>query len=83
MRRGGARSKPVAAADPAATIVPAAPAPGKIDLHGVPRGVTMVTTEEIEAMALLLAALGLHALRPEAQAPADARALLNPLQGAL
>ncbi len=30
---------------------------GKIDLYG-PRGLTMVTFDEIEAMALLLAALG-------------------------
>lgn len=36
---------------------------GKIDLWGR-RGVTMVSADEIEAMALLLAALGLVATQP-------------------
>lgn len=59
-------------------IVDAARALGKVDLYGSPRGVTMVTTEEIEAMALLLACLGLRALPPGADVPDDARTLLNP-----
>ena len=41
---------------------------GKVDLHGH-RGVTMVSTAEIEAMALLLAALGLVPTRPGEPAP--------------
>lgn len=64
--------------EPAAMIVASARALGKIDLHGSPRGVTMVTTTEIEAMALLLAALGLSPLPPDADVPTDARTLLNP-----
>lgn len=64
--------------DPGQMITRAARALGKVDLYGVPRGVTMITTQEIEAMALLLAALGLTPLQPETPAPADARTLLNP-----
>lgn len=51
---------------------------GKVDLHGVPRGVTMISTEEIEAMALLLASLGLSPLQPGAPAPDDVSTLFNP-----
>lgn len=36
---------------------------GKIDLWG-PRGLTMITIEELEAMALTLAAFGLVAVPP-------------------
>jgi hypothetical protein len=43
---------------------------GKIDLYG-PRGVTMVSTAEIEAMALLLAAFGLVPTIPGQVAPAQ------------
>lgn len=60
-------------------ITDAARALGKIDLYGSPRGVTMVTTDEIEAMALLLASLGLTALPPGADVPDDARTLLAPV----
>lgn len=63
--------------DPSTMIVRAARALGKVDLHGTQRGVTMITTEETEAMALLLAVLGLAPLAPEDPAPADARTLLN------
>lgn len=63
--------------DPAAMIVDAARALGKVDLHGAPRGITMITTDEIEAMALLLAALGLQPLLPGAKAPDDVRTLLT------
>ena len=41
---------------------------GKIDLYG-PRGVTMVSAEEIEAMACLLVMLGLVPTWPGAAAP--------------
>ena len=70
-------AKPVTVADPAASIVHAARALGKIDLYGSPRGVTMISADEIEAMALLLAALGLTPLPPDADVPDDARALLS------
>jgi hypothetical protein len=51
-------------------LVRAARALGKIDLYGE-RGVTMCSADEIEAMALLLAALGLPALAPGAPVPAS------------
>lgn len=41
---------------------------GKIDFWGA-RGLTMVTTEELEAMALTLASLGLVAVPPGAAMP--------------
>lgn len=71
-------AKAPAPIDPATMILRASRALGKVDLHGTPRGVTMITTEEIEAMALLLAALGLSPLQPEDTPPADVRTLLNP-----
>lgn len=70
-------SKAPSPIDPAQMILLAARGLGKVDLHGTPRGVTMITTAETEAMALLLAALGLSPLPPEAPAPADVRTLLN------
>lgn len=42
---------------------------GKVDLHGL-RGVTMLSVQETEAMALLLASMGLVPTRPGAPAPA-------------
>ena len=36
---------------------------GKVDYHG-PRGITLVTMDEIEAMATLLACFGLKAICP-------------------
>ena len=41
---------------------------GKVDLYGA-RGVTMISTDEIEAMALTLATLGLVPTRPGKPAP--------------
>lgn len=41
---------------------------GKVDLYGG-RGVTMISTDEAEAMALLLACLGLVPTRPGEPAP--------------
>lgn len=41
---------------------------GKVDLYG-PRGVTMLSMEEIEAMALTLAALGLVPTPPGTAVP--------------
>lgn len=58
-------------------LILSARALGKIDTHGSPRGVTMLTTHEIEAMALLLAALGLSPIQPGEPPPADALALFN------
>lgn len=46
----------------------AAKALGKIDLYG-PRGISMVTFQEVEAMALLLAVLGVVPIRPDISAP--------------
>ena len=42
---------------------------GKVDLYG-PRGVTMLSVDETEAMALLLALLGLVPTLPGQDAPA-------------
>jgi hypothetical protein len=58
-------------------IVRAARGLGKIDTFGSPRGVTLVSTAEIEAMACLLAIFGLTPIRPGEDAPADARTLLT------
>lgn len=69
-------AEPLTPADPATTITLAARALGKIDLYGR-RGLTMVSTEEIEAMAMMLVLSGLHALAPDASAPADARSLIS------
>lgn len=41
---------------------------GKVDLYG-PRGLTMISTQEIEAMVLTLAALGLVPTLPGEAAP--------------
>ena len=41
---------------------------GKVDLYG-PRGVTMVSADEVEAMACLLAVLGLNPTEPGAAPP--------------
>lgn len=41
---------------------------GKVDLYG-PRGLTMISTEEVEAMALTLAAIGLVPTLPGDAAP--------------
>lgn len=41
---------------------------GKIDLYG-PRGISMVTFQETEAMALLLAVFGVVPSRPDQAAP--------------
>ena len=46
----------------------AARALGKVD-HWGPRGLTMLSTEEVEAMALTLAMLGLVAVPPGAATP--------------
>jgi hypothetical protein len=43
---------------------------GKVDLHGR-RGVTMLSVDETEAMALLLATLGLAPTKPGDAPPAD------------
>lgn len=43
---------------------------GKVDLWGR-RGVTMISADEIEAMALLLAAMGLVATPPGQECPAQ------------
>ena len=58
----------------------AARAVGKVDLYGS-RGVTMVSTEEIEAMALTLALLGLRAIHPIAAEYAAPKTPSNPLKG--
>ena len=50
--------------DPAQVLCSAARALGKFDLYGSPRGITLISTLEIEAMALLLASLGLRPLCP-------------------
>jgi hypothetical protein len=50
---------------------------GKVDYHGL-RGATMISRDEIEAMAALLAMLGLTALHPGDDLPADINTLLNP-----
>ena len=74
---------PLIPADPATTIILAARALGKVDTYGLPRGVTMITTHEIEAMALLLASFGLVPIQPGAPVPTDAKALFTPVQRTL
>jgi hypothetical protein len=69
-------AEPLTPADPAATILLAARALGKIDLYGT-RGLTMVSTAEIEAMALMLAHFEMRPLPPESAAPSDARSLMS------
>lgn len=55
---------------PAPTVLALAScALGKVDLHGR-RGVTMLSIDECEAMAVLLAAMGLIATEPGKLAPA-------------
>lgn len=49
-------------------LVRASAALGKVDLHGL-RGVTMLSFDEIEAMALLLAAFGLVPTPPGKEPP--------------
>lgn len=63
--------------DAATLIVRAARGLGKVDVYGNPRGVTLVTSQEIDAMALLLAIFGLTPIPPGAADPADARTLLT------
>jgi hypothetical protein len=58
----------------------AARAVGKVDLYG-PRGVTMVSTEEVEAMAMTLALIGLRAIHPVAAEYAAPKTSTNPLKG--
>lgn len=52
-----------------AVLLHASKALGKIDLYGS-RGVSMVTFQETEAMALLLALFGVVPSRPDQAAPA-------------
>lgn len=73
-------SKPVPA-DIGEMIVDSARALGKVDRYGSPRGVTMISAEEIEAMALLLASLGLTALPPKIDVPDDALTLFPLIKG--
>lgn len=51
-------------------LVRASKAIGKVDLHGK-RGVTDLSLDEVEAMALLLAVLGLAPTKPGETPPAD------------
>lgn len=60
--------KPVETLPEAEIIRRASTALGKVDLHGR-RGVTMLSLDETEAMALLLALLGLVPARPGEPAP--------------
>lgn len=53
---------------------------GKVDLHG-PRGATLVSRDEIEAMAGALATLGLRAIPPGSGDPAPIDAPIQPLRG--
>lgn len=61
--------KPIEPLPEAEIIRRASAALGKIDLHGR-RGVTMLSVDETEAMALLLAMLGLVPTRAGEPAPA-------------
>ena len=61
--------KPVERLSEAEIIRLASTALGKVDLHGL-RGVTMLSVHETEAMALLLASMGLVPTSPGAPAPA-------------
>ncbi|MCB1395936.1 MAG: hypothetical protein KDJ98_08180 [Rhodobacteraceae bacterium] len=58
----------------------AARAVGKVDLYGR-RGATMVSLDEVEAMAITLALLGLRAIHPAAAEYAAPDTPLNPLKG--
>jgi hypothetical protein len=51
-------------------LIRASAAIGKVDLHGR-RGVTMLSVDETEAMALLLATLGLAPTKPGEAPPSD------------
>lgn len=62
-------SVPVVPIAPRPMLVHASRALGKVDLHGQ-RGVTMLSIDEIEAMALLLAVFGLVPTLP-GQEPAE------------
>lgn len=62
--------KPVEPLPEAEIIRRASTALGKIDLHGR-RGVTMLSVDETEAMALLLASMGLVPTRAGDPAPAE------------
>lgn len=53
---------------------------GKVDLLG-PRGATLVSHDEIEAMAGALAVLGLRAIHPVAGDPTPLDTPLTPLRG--
>ena len=53
---------------------------GKIDLYGL-RGVTMVSRDEIEAMALVLVSLGLRPIHPIAAEYAAPKTPKSPLKG--
>lgn len=64
-------------------IVDSARALGKVDLYGSPRGVTMISAQEVEAMALLLASIGLAALPPKNDVPDDALTLFPIIKGIL
>jgi len=54
--------------DRATMLARASTALGKVDLYG-PRGVSMINMQETEAMALVLASLGLVPTRPGEPAP--------------
>lgn len=69
-------SEPARISGPA-MVVAAARALGKVDLYGSPRGISMISTAEIEAMACLLACFGLTPLPPGTAPPADASTLLT------
>ena len=61
--------KPVAAITPRDMLTRASRGLGKVDLHGH-RGLTMLSIDEIEAMALLLASFGLVPTPPGKEPPA-------------
>lgn len=63
------KGKPIEPLPEAEIIRLASLALGKVDLHGL-RGVTMLSVQETEAMALLLASMGLVPTRPGEPAPA-------------
>ncbi|WP_054006422.1 hypothetical protein [Cypionkella psychrotolerans] len=63
-------SLPVQTLPAAAILARASAAIGKVDLWGK-RGVTMLSVDETEAMALLLAPLGLAPTKPGCAPPAD------------
>jgi hypothetical protein len=63
------KGKPVEPLPQAEIIRLASLALGKVDLHGL-RGVTMLSVQETEAVALLLTSMGLVPTRPGDAAPA-------------